>query len=52
MKGIVTTLVSVIGGWLGWWLGDFVGLFIAKTLGMIGTGFGIYFGKRIAQEFE
>ena len=41
---------ATIGGWLGWWLGDFVGLFTAFALSMVGTGAGMYAGRRIAIE--
>ncbi len=52
MKALLTTTLSIIGGWLGWWLGDQLGLFTALTLSMIGTGIGIYAGRRFAQQFD
>jgi membrane protein YqaA with SNARE-associated domain len=52
MKAIVTTTLSIIGGWLGWWLGDQIGLFTALLVGMIGTGIGIYAGRQLARQFD
>ena len=52
MKAIVTTTLSIIGGWLGWWLGDQIGLFTALLIGMIGTGVGIYAGRQLARQLD
>ena len=53
---MVKTLVligSTIGGAAGWWLGDALGggIMGAFIVSMIGTGIGIYAGRRIAQEY-
>ena len=37
-----------IGGWIGWWAGEHVGLMTAFMLSMVGTGAGLYFGRRFA----
>ncbi len=52
MKSLLTITLSIIGGWLGWWLGGQIGLFTALLISMIGTGIGIYAGRRIAQQFD
>jgi hypothetical protein len=44
--GLVGTLA---GGWLGWWLGEQVGLMTAVILGSIGSGAGLYFGRRLLE---
>jgi len=49
MRGLVVTVIMTVGGWLGWWLGDFLGLFGAVTLSMVGTGVGLYYGRRLVQ---
>lgn len=38
---------SFIGGSIGWWLGAFAGIMTAFMLSMIGTGAGIYMGRRL-----
>lgn len=49
MKKILVTFITIIGSWLGWWLGDHIGLMTAFLLSMVGTGLGIYFGRRLTQ---
>jgi len=39
------------GGWIGWALGAPVGLFAAFILAIVGTGAGLYFGLRIANDY-
>jgi membrane protein YqaA with SNARE-associated domain len=39
---------ATLGGAVGWWLGDFVGLVTAVMLSMVGTGVGLYAGRRMA----
>jgi hypothetical protein len=41
-------MLMMVGSWLGWWLGDHVGLMTAFILSMIGAGFGLYYGRRLA----
>ncbi len=43
---------ATVGGAIGWWLGNYVGFMTAFMVSMIGTGFGIYAGRRIAQHYE
>lgn len=43
---------ATLGGAVGWWLGDQVGLMTAFIVSIVGTGAGIYFGKRIATQIE
>jgi hypothetical protein len=43
---------ALIGGYAGWALGGLLGLMTAYTLSLIGTGAGIYFGRRFARQFE
>jgi hypothetical protein len=49
----VSKLLALVGatvvGWLGWWLGAYVGTVTAFVLSMVGTGIGIYAGRRLAQ---
>jgi hypothetical protein len=40
-----------VGGWIGWALGEPFGFFAAFVLSIVGTGLGLYAGKRIARDF-
>lgn len=40
---------TTLGGWLGWWIGDKVGLMTAFLLSMVGTGLGLYLGRRFTE---
>jgi len=40
-----------IGGYAGWVVGAKVGMTTAFILGMVGTGIGIYYGRRIAANY-
>jgi uncharacterized membrane protein YeaQ/YmgE (transglycosylase-associated protein family) len=51
MKGLMGWIGATVGGWLGWWIGDHVGLFTAFIVSMVGTGAGLYFGRRIASHY-
>ena len=41
-----------MGGGIGWAAGSRVGIMTAFMLSVIGTGLGIYFGKRLADRVE
>jgi hypothetical protein len=43
---------ATIGGYVGWFLGDKIGLMTAFILSMVGTGLGMYYGAKIAREYE
>lgn len=40
---------ATVGGYAGWALGALAGTFMAFVVSMIGTGVGMYWGRRIAQ---
>jgi hypothetical protein len=48
MTKLLILVGSTIGGGIGWWLGDRLGMMTAFIVSMIGTGVGIYFGRRVA----
>src|ERR1019366_4069979 len=49
MKKLVGFIGSTIGGYAGWYLGALVGGFMTSFMvSMVGTGFGIYYGVKIA----
>ncbi|MDH3495551.1 MAG: hypothetical protein OER21_02195 [Gemmatimonadota bacterium] len=39
---------AALGGALGWWAGAHVGVMTAFLLSVVGTGVGVYAGRRIA----
>jgi hypothetical protein len=41
-----------VGGGVGWAVGQPVGIMTAFMLSIVGTGLGIYFGKRLADRME
>jgi len=51
MKKLLAFLGSTVGGYIGWGLGSHMGFMVAFVLSMIGTGFGIYAGYRVAQNY-
>ncbi|HEX3843765.1 MAG TPA: hypothetical protein VHV80_05350 [Steroidobacteraceae bacterium] len=47
MRGIFGTLGTFLAGSLGWAAGQYVGLGTAAVLSAIGSGFGLYWGRRL-----
>jgi hypothetical protein len=43
---------ATAGGWAGWALGAPIGPFAAFVVSMIGTGVGMYYGRRVGQHYE
>ncbi|HET7276420.1 MAG TPA: hypothetical protein VFI91_14720 [Longimicrobiaceae bacterium] len=39
-----------VGGWVGWIAGAQISFMAAFMIGMIGTGLGMYFGRKIARD--
>lgn len=50
MRWLFGSLGALIIGWLGWWLGSKVNLMLAFILSMVGTGAGLYFGRKLFQD--
>ncbi len=42
---------ATVGSALGWWLGEHVGLMTAFLISTVGTGAGLYFGRRVADTY-
>jgi hypothetical protein len=51
MTKLLGFLGMTVGGWIGWALGDPFGLFAAFLLSFVGTGLGLYLGRRIANDY-
>jgi len=43
---------ATAGGWAGWALADAAGPLAAFVVSMIGTGIGMYYGRRIGRHYE
>ena len=51
MMKLAALLGATVGGWLGWYAGAFVGTFTAFIVSVVGTGFGIYAARRLADHW-
>jgi len=49
---MLRTLGAFIGGTVGWYAGALVGTGTAFVLSMVGTGLGMYYGIKMAREYE
>jgi len=49
MTKLLGFIGATIGGYAGWALGALAGPFAGFIVSMIGTGFGMYWGRRLAQ---
>jgi hypothetical protein len=43
---------ATLGGAAGWWVGEPVGMMTAFMLSMVGTGVGLYAGRKFASHYE
>jgi uncharacterized membrane protein YbhN (UPF0104 family) len=51
MSKLLAFTGATLGGALGWWAGSAVGLMSAFILNMVGTGVGLYAGRRLADHY-
>ena len=51
MRGIFATLGTFLIGSAGWALGQYVGLGTAVVLSAIGSGVGLYYGRKLFDEW-
>ena len=49
MTKLLTFAVATVGGYAGWALGAMIGPFTGFMVSMIGTGVGMYWGRRLAR---
>jgi hypothetical protein len=52
MTKLLGFIGATLGSSVGWWLGAKVGIMTAVSLSGVGTGIGIYFGRRAAAHYE
>jgi hypothetical protein len=50
MEGLFGFLGATLLGGLGWWVGERVGVMTAFIVSMVGTGVGLYLGRRFARD--
>ena len=43
---------ATVGGYAGWWLGAPVGTMTAFMVSIVGTGAGMYAGRRVARHYD
>ena len=51
MSKLFSSLGSTILGYAGWFIGARIGMTTAFIVSMVGTGVGIYYGRKIAQYY-
>ena len=51
MRGIIGYIGMSVGGALGWWLGNLHGIMLALLLSSIGSGFGLYYARKLAEDY-
>jgi hypothetical protein len=51
MEKLFIGIGATLGGYVGWWAGERFGIMTAFMLSMVGTGVGIYYGRRIARDY-
>ena len=51
MGKLFSFIGATIGSYAGWALGANVGFYTAFLVSMVGMGFGIYFGRRLARSY-
>jgi hypothetical protein len=52
MSKVIVFITATVGGAIGWWLGEGFGFMTAFFVSTIVSGVGIYYGRKIAQNFE
>jgi hypothetical protein len=50
MTKLLTFAGATIGGYAGWALGAMIGPFTGFMASIMGTGFGMYWGRRLARD--
>ena len=51
MEKLFIFLGATVASSVGWWVGAFVGTMTAFMVSTIFTGFGMYYGRRIARHY-
>lgn len=51
MERLLVLIGTTAGGWIGWMIGERFGMFAGIMGSMIGTGLGLYYGRKIMREY-
>ena len=51
MSKLLGFVGATVGGALGWWAGNAVGLMTAFILSTVGTGIGLYLGRKVSDHY-
>lgn len=51
MERLLVLIGTAAGGWIGWMIGEPFGMFAAIVGSMVGTGVGLYYGRKIMREY-
>lgn len=51
MTKLLAFFGMTVGGWIGWAVGAPMGMFAAFILSIVGTGAGLYLGRRIGSDY-
>ena len=51
MKGMLGFVGMTIGSAIGWWLGSLHGITLAVLLSAVGSGFGLYYTRKLAETY-
>ena len=49
MRKMLITIITIVCGWIGWYAGDLFNFTTAFLLSMVGTGLGLYYGRKLVQ---
>ena len=49
MKRLFDLIAMTAGGWVGWFIGAYVSIFTAFVVGMVGTGLGLYWSRKVTK---
>lgn len=52
MSKLFSFIGATVGSYAGWWMGSSVGIMTAFMVSMVGTGLGIWAGRRFAATYE
>ncbi|HEX8391026.1 MAG TPA: hypothetical protein VF665_01615 [Longimicrobium sp.] len=50
MEKLLVFIGTFAGGWIGWVVGQPFGMFAAIMGSMVGTGLGLYYGRKIMRD--
>jgi hypothetical protein len=51
MERLLGFIGATVLGAVGWWIGGHAGFMTAFVLSMVGTGIGVYIGRRAARDY-